>query len=425
MEAGEIRDLNAARVEDGVPNVGVVRHERSVQRCACDWRHLARVITTLVTCACCPAWLSPCCRKGHCAICALSTYAAIILGLVPMLLFFSFPPHLPYKIVPQSLGISSFEYVTFPSVDPLLSRSVEIAAVYYPSQKPDGCPQEWLAKRGIANTQCTIIAQHGLSGAALAELGHPSVARMAVKPLLCAGFSVLTPDMRNHGRSSDARPITAGYQEANDVLVAAQWLVDNRNATRERLFLWGESLGAATVSYAASRDTRFRALAIEAPPVSCGLVFGGFAKNWPYWVRTWFAWWHKTLSLEDPYNEALLREARFITADVLHSHGYEDPVVPFENAKALRLAFEGRGASVEATGAIGAIGGLRRPSYKHFFHHGGHTSSWKFDEYFTMMLEHFSNAANTAPPALKTGGMEEPRLIDEFQIAQKMRSGWV
>jgi len=121
-------------------------------------------------------------------------------------------------------------------------------------------------------------------------------------------------------------------------------------------------------------------------------------------VRAWLAWWHKTLSIDNPYNIDLLHEARFIAADVLHSHGYEDPVVPFTNAILLKSTLEGRAPVIDVHSKT-----IRIPGYMSFFHHGGHTSSWRFHTYFTLMLDFYSAAANRTngkggPGILTSGG---------------------
>lgn len=329
------------------------------------------------------------CFKLHWALWGLVLYCFVLTGFVPLLLFFTNDFHIQDGDLLEGLAISQYERVTLMSRDPL-SMELEIAAVYYPRQLPGDCPREWLDVRADRNKNATVIAQHGLTGSALGNTGGASIPRMAVKPFLCAGFNVLTPDLRNHGHSADSPPISSGYNEANDILVAAEWLADVKHASRDHIFLWGESLGAATVAHAAARDSRFRALAIEAPPVSCGMVYGGFAAGWPGWLRWWFAWWHKTLSLEDPYNENLLRQAHHITADVFHSHGYEDKIVPFWNAQLLSEALKGRPPVFDVR-----AGAVRMPRYTSFFHHGGHTSSWNFDNYTLQMLDFFNAAVDT------------------------------
>lgn len=335
--------------------------------------------------------LLACCRRAQLLLFAIAIYIACLAGVLPVLSFWFWDWHRGAELSPVTdVGITSFEHVTFPSYDTIASRRVDIEAVYFPVQRPSGCPDSWLGYRAMTNSNFTVIAQHGLSGSALKAEGGSSTLRMAVKPLLCAGFNVLAPDMRNHGHSSNVRPISSGYQEAADVLVAARWLATQQNVSRESIFLWGQSLGGAAVAHAASRDARIRALAIEAPPASCGLVYGGVARRVPDWLRLWIAWWHKTLSVENPYNVDLLREARFIAADVFHSHGYDDTVVPFKNAELLRDAFEGRAPVVDVHT------GVRKPRYSAFFHHGLHVSSWHFDEYFTKLLGFYAAAAASA-----------------------------
>jgi pimeloyl-ACP methyl ester carboxylesterase len=277
-------------------------------------------------------------------------------------------------------------------MDTLLDRNVDIAAVYYPIQEPKQCGDTWLAYRRPVNSKATVIAVHGLGSNSLGDEGEASVVRFAVKPLLCAGFAVLTPDLRNHGNSSSVGPWTAGFHEAYDVIAATKWLVNVKKTDKHSIFLWGMSLGGASVLYAAARHPSYQAVAAEAPPATTGLVFGGFAQHWPSFLRFWCAFWHKSGSLDTPYSESLLKEARFITADVLHTHGTEDKTVPFINAEALQTVMEARAPTIDRF-----TGKPRIPEYRHFFHNGEHTSSWRYPKYFTMMLQFFSDAVDKLP----------------------------
>eukprot|EP00927_Polykrikos_kofoidii_P066658 TRINITY_DN62213_c0_g1_i1.p1 TRINITY_DN62213_c0_g1~~TRINITY_DN62213_c0_g1_i1.p1 ORF type:complete len:402 (+),score=21.44 TRINITY_DN62213_c0_g1_i1:36-1208(+) len=336
-------------------------------------------------CASCPV---PARKPTHRCLCLCLIYCAVLFGFVPMLIFLTFNFHSKDSDLLERLSIHQYERVSLNSRDSL-SVVITIAAIYFPSQFPDDCPDAWAAWRHPSNSNATVIAQHGLSGSALRDLGGQSVPQMAIKPLLCAGFNVLAPDMRNHGNSGDSHPVTSGYAEADDILEGAQWLHDVMRVPHDQIFLWGQSLGAATVAHAAARDSRFRAIAIECPPVSVGTEYGALDGKLPGWLRRWFAWWHKTLSIENPFNEDLLREARHITADVFHSHGYQDPIVPFRSAELLRRALQGRAAIFDSRTGV-----IRSPSYSCFFHDGAHVSSWKFANYTERMLELFTRSAS-------------------------------
>eukprot|EP01101_Sappina_pedata_P003921 TRINITY_DN1597_c0_g2_i1.p1 TRINITY_DN1597_c0_g2~~TRINITY_DN1597_c0_g2_i1.p1 ORF type:complete len:304 (+),score=84.46 TRINITY_DN1597_c0_g2_i1:635-1546(+) len=82
------------------------------------------------------------------------------------------------------------------------------------------------------------------------KTNEKSVMDKAAIPLFNAGFNILAIDLRNHGKSSDAKPITLGLYEGLDVLSAIEWLRINKNATK--IGLWGESMGGASAIFGAS-----------------------------------------------------------------------------------------------------------------------------------------------------------------------------
>jgi acetyl esterase/lipase len=121
----------------------------------------------------------------------------------------------------------------------------------------------------------------------------------AILPFLLAGYNVLAIDLRNHGNSQDAKPISLGLHEvprrhtthdqrhdttrhtaltynyvfaarralatnqyqSEDVLAAVDWLranADELGVDPERVGLWGESMGAATSLLACQKDRHER-----------------------------------------------------------------------------------------------------------------------------------------------------------------------
>ena len=93
--------------------------------------------------------------------------------------------------------------------------------------------QYWKAKHALA----AVVVVHGHGSSVLHNEGGASVLTMAIRPLVCAGFVALGIDLRNHGKSSDARPVSLGYLEADDVLSAAEWLVEEKGFLKENVFL--------------------------------------------------------------------------------------------------------------------------------------------------------------------------------------------
>jgi len=345
---------------------------------------------------CCGAGLRTGCRRAP-GVCA-ATFAMVacfcfMLGLLPVLVVLFFPRHLPGELRPEDYGISTedFQRVTFSSPDTVLGRQLTISAVHFNTAgraPPRDCSTRALAqRRRLEAFGAYVVVVHGHGSAALHSEGPVSPLTFAVKPLLCAGLNILAVDQRNHGHSSDAAPVSVGWHEANDVLAAVDWLAEARNASRNRIFLWGMSMGAATVGYAAARNAQIRAVAMEAPPVSLGMVLASWIQQAspvriPIWIVGWLAWWCKVVYTDSPFDHDLLHEARFITADVLLSHGYQDTVVPFSNAVALGSALRARLPQ--------PVDGAAR--YMTFFHDGGHVSSWSYTEYYEKLFFFYATA---------------------------------
>ena len=76
-----------------------------------------------------------------------------------------------------------------------------------------------------------------------------------------AGYSVVMPDLRDHGDSQieDGR-YAGGSEEWRDALGAWDWLVNERGIPAERVGMFGVSLGAATAMIATGEEPRVAAL---------------------------------------------------------------------------------------------------------------------------------------------------------------------
>jgi fermentation-respiration switch protein FrsA (DUF1100 family) len=74
-----------------------------------------------------------------------------------------------------------------------------------------------------------------------------------------AGYSVLTYDMRNRGRSGGGA-VTLGALESLDLISAADYLTTRADVDRGKIGALGLSLGGSTTLLAAADDPRFRAV---------------------------------------------------------------------------------------------------------------------------------------------------------------------
>jgi uncharacterized protein len=86
-----------------------------------------------------------------------------------------------------------------------------------------------------------------------------------------AGFHVLLFDLRNHGLSDAAYPVTFGVYESRDFTAAVAWLRRRPEVDSARIGALGYSMGANTLLYGIPRCQPVRA-AVAVQPTS-GLVF--------------------------------------------------------------------------------------------------------------------------------------------------------
>jgi uncharacterized protein len=98
------------------------------------------------------------------------------------------------------------------------------------------------------------------------------------KVLYEAGFHVLLFDLRNHGQSGTALPVTFGIHEARDFVGAVAMLRKRRDVDSKRIGAIGYSMGANTVLYGVPRCQPIRA-AIAVQPVRADSFARNFART--------------------------------------------------------------------------------------------------------------------------------------------------
>jgi pimeloyl-ACP methyl ester carboxylesterase len=91
-----------------------------------------------------------------------------------------------------------------------------------------------------------------------------------ISDLSGAGFNVLTFDLRNHGESASAHPVTFGQSEAKDLLGAIAYLEDRDDVDSERIGAMGFSIGANAILFALPQSSMIKA-AITVQPMTPGL----------------------------------------------------------------------------------------------------------------------------------------------------------
>lgn len=163
---------------------------------------------------------------------------------------------------PQKKGLV-FENVQFPARDGL-----RVSGWFVPASEENN--------RGGA----TILLVHGwqwnrqgFEGGSLFSnvVGSQAVDLLnLVAELNKAGYHVLTFDLRNHGESATAHPVTFGQSEAKDLLGAVAYLEDRNDVDSDRIGALGFSIGANAILFALPQTNKIKA-AIAVQPMTPAL----------------------------------------------------------------------------------------------------------------------------------------------------------
>ena len=216
----------------------------------------------------------------------LVVLSAIMLVFERKLIYF---PQRAHEVEPRDLGLA-FEDLVLTAED-----GVRIHAWYLP---PPG------------EARWTVLLAHGNAG----NVSHRLDRTLFLQSKL--GAAVLLFDYRGYGRSEGSPDEEGTYRDAR---AAYRWLAEEKRAPKDRLVLFGESLGSAVaLDLALSRPCR--ALVLESPfasvPAMARAVYP-FLPLWPF-VRTRYD------------NEG---KVRGLAVPLLVIHGERDEVVPFAQGR--------------------------------------------------------------------------------------------
>jgi uncharacterized protein len=187
------------------------------------------------------------------------------------------PPRQRLWATPDELGLL-YETVQFPAQDGL-----RLSGWFVPA------PTDSRRKKA------TVVLVHGWPWNRLGDTAEDMVANLTgstpvdllrlLYSLHQEGFHVLTFDLRNHGESAAASPVTFGQEEAKDLLGALAYLKGRADVDPERIGVVGFSMGANVLLYTAAKSDQIRA-GVAVQPTSPAIfaqrfgvdIFGPLAK---------------------------------------------------------------------------------------------------------------------------------------------------
>lgn len=205
----------------------------------------------------------------------LFVVAGVLAGVVAVLAAFFArylvsPPRLGLWVTPGELGMP-YDNVQFPALD-----GIRLSGWFIPAPADSH-------RKGA-----TIILVHGwpwnrLGTTAVSLLdkltnSQPLELMRLAHALHQDGFNVLMFDLRNHGESAAAPPVTFGIEESKDLLGAVAFVKTRPEVDPQRLAVIGFSMGGNTVLYTLAQTQEIQA-AVAVQPTSVAVFAGRYGRD--------------------------------------------------------------------------------------------------------------------------------------------------
>ncbi len=189
----------------------------------------------------------------------------------------------------------------------------------------------WYLPAGTATKPApAIVLLHGWGG-------NASTLLPAAQALRHAGYAVLLPEARNHGRS-DRHGYSSLPRFAEDLDGALDWLVAQPGVEASRLCALGHSVGAAAVLLSASRRHDLHAVVSVSAFAHPEQVMRRWlaARHVPYWPLGWAVNRYVEHVIGARFNDiAPMNTLPRVPCPVLLLHGRQDDLVPVMDARQL------------------------------------------------------------------------------------------
>lgn len=230
----------------------------------------------------------------------------------------------------------------------------------------------WFVFKDSSSNKPTVIFLAGNGGM------NPARMEDKVMFLITSGFNCFLLDQRGYG-ASDGELLTHGYYERDDFTFVENRLKNRFGIDKNRIALWGISMGASNAVMIASAHPEIKALLLYAPwsdplPMAVhyiGLTFSApkFLMYFPIWTALKVGSWRTKGELLDPADEA-----KKIRCPVMVVHGDIDDIVPPELTDRLFKSLAGPKQLVVIPGA----------------HHNDLLEMMGHEKYFDQMKRMFS-----------------------------------